>query len=784
MPSAVRLLFPALLGCSLLHAADPLPGHSVHGDAFNEGPRQAARLIPGCGKVSFAISSQKPQAQEFFNQGVGQLHGFWYYEAERSFRQVAMIDKDCAMAFWGMAMANVNNEARAKQFVRKAVALKDKADAREKLWITTLETFYKEDKNDKRDKKQRALDFIRDLETIVQDYPDDIEAKAFLAWKTWHANGDASITSYQAVNALLDQVFAANPQHPAHHYRIHLWDNRKPAIALKSAASNGQAAPGIAHMWHMPGHTFSKLKRYDDAVWQQEASTRVDHAYMIQNWIQPDQIHNYAHNEEWLVRNFNELGRAKDAIGLATALIRNPQHPANNTLDKDSTSASYGRTRLLETLIKWELWDEVLKVTTSPLFPEVQQTSHEARRLHARGVAFFAKEDAKSLATTITALEAVEKKAKTKKPEESKGKAGDAKAKAEPAKKIAEAPKADAPKPDAAKADAPKTEVAKAEPAKAKGEPSKPDAPKGDGAKGGNKKPDIATTTLAELRALQAVLTKDKTAADLVNKATEMPKPLTASLQLRLGDKKKAEELLKNYPQDLAGLAAKTEMQQALGKTDDAKKTFEEVRKLAFALQDDLPLKKRLDQLATSFKIEGDWRSPVPRRTDSGKRPELSTLGPVYWHAPDAPKWEALTLEGKPAGSGQFEDKPHVLLFYLGAACTHCMQQVNDFAKAAPEYEKAGIKLCAITREPLSLAGRLTEQMTSKKLPPFPILCDPSMAAFKTFHAYDDFEDEPLHAAVLIDAKGKLRWIDVSWEPFTNTTFLLQEARRLLSLPE
>jgi len=777
MPSALRLLFPALLGCStFLHAADPLPGHSLHGEAFNEGPRQAAKLIPGCGKVSFPITTKKPEAQQFFNQGVGQLHGFWYYEAERSFRQVAMLDKDCAMAFWGMAMANVNNETRAKGFVRKAVALKDKASAREKLWIATLETFYKEDKNDKRDKKQRALDFIRDLETIVQDHPDDIEAKAFLVWKTWHANGDAPITSYQAVNALLDQVFAANPEHPAHHYRIHLWDNRKPAIALKSAASNGQTAPGIAHMWHMPGHTFSKLKRYDDAVWQQEASTRVDHAYMIQNWIQPDQIHNYAHNEEWLVRNFNELGRERDAIGLATALITNPQHPANNTLDKDNGSASYGRTRVLETLIKWELWDELLKVTAGPLFPVVAQTSHEARRLHARGLAFFAKEDAKSLASTITELEAVEKKAKAKAAEskgkdkdKDKGKGDAAKAKAEPAKEIAEATKNEEPK-----GDAPKAETAKADAQKGKG----------DGTKGGNKKPDIATTLLGELRALQAVLNKDKAAADLVNKATDMAKPLAASLHLRLGDKKKAEELLKNYPQDVAGLAAKTEMQQALGKTEDAKKTFEEVRKLAFALQDDLPVKKRLDKLAADFGITGEWRAPAPKRTDSGTRPELTTLGPVYWHPPAAPKWEALTLEGKPASSAQFEGKPHILLFYLGSTCTHCMEQVNTFAKAAPEYEKAGIQLCAITREPLSMAGGLVEQMTTKKLPPFPVLCDPSMAAFKSFHAYDDFEDEALHAAVFIDAKGNLRWIDVSWQPFTNTTFLLQEAKRLLSLPE
>ncbi|MCX6837120.1 MAG: hypothetical protein NTX35_04835, partial [Verrucomicrobia bacterium] len=121
--------------------ADELPGHSAHGEAFNEGPRQAAVLMPGCGDaVKFAISTKKPEAQQFFTQGVGQLHGFWYYEAERSFRQVAALDPDCAMAYWGMAMANVNTEKRAKAFTEKAVKLKDKATPREKQWIGMLET--------------------------------------------------------------------------------------------------------------------------------------------------------------------------------------------------------------------------------------------------------------------------------------------------------------------------------------------------------------------------------------------------------------------------------------------------------------------------------------------------------------------------------------------------------------------------------------------------------------------------------------------------------------------
>lgn len=764
MPLSLRIAFVLLISVGFCQADHALPGQSVHGESFNEGPRQAAVLLPGCGKIKFPISSKNSEAQAFFNQGVGQLHGFWYFEAERSFRQVAALDKECPMAYWGMAMANSGNEKRAKEFIKKATALKEKANAHEKLWIATLETFYKDTKDDKRDKKQRSLDYIRDLETTVQDYPDDIEAKAFLVWKTWHANDVAPITSYQAINALLDQVFAANPEHPAHHYRIHLWDSRKPAQALKSAAVNGQVAPGIAHMWHMPGHTFSKLKRFDDAAWQQEASTRIDHAYMIKNWILPNLIHNYAHNEEWLIRTYNELGRAKDAMGLAKSLIRTPQHPANNTLDKESNTASYGRTRLIDTLIKWELWDELVSITDSPLIGPVIQPSHEATRLRARGVASYFKEDSKGLAAALKALEDLALKTQKTKTKETKTTTpATANSSRVTKRKLAE--ERGVPEKD--------------EVEKQSSEKAKPYAVKTDKAKS-----DTLAKALADLRALNAVIAEPKKAEEAIKKATDMPKELSLRLWLKLNNKTSATETLSKLPQDLAGLSLKTEAQVALGKLDDAKKTFLEVKKLAYAMDDSLPIKQRLDKLSKTFGETGEWRAKAPKRTDSGTRPSLNSLGPVHWSPPSAPNWQALTLDGKPVNQIQFAGKPHVLLFYLGAACTHCMKQVNDFAKVAADYEKAGISLAAITREPLSLAGRIAEQMSTKKLPPFPVYCDPSLSMFKTFRAYDDFEEEPLHAAVLIDGKGRLRWIDISWEPFSNTTFLLQEAQRLLSLPE
>ena len=134
---------------------DQVPGHSQHGDAFNEGPRQEAHLMPGMGSVHFQITTKSALAQKFFDQGIGQLHGFFYFEAERSFRQVAALDASCAMAYWGMAMANSGNAKRAKEFIQSAEKLKGTASPREQQWITALANYHREEKKEeKKDEKK------------------------------------------------------------------------------------------------------------------------------------------------------------------------------------------------------------------------------------------------------------------------------------------------------------------------------------------------------------------------------------------------------------------------------------------------------------------------------------------------------------------------------------------------------------------------------------------------------------------------------------------------------
>src|SRR5258706_14574955 len=67
-------------------------------------PTLPAKLLPGMGIVHLPITTTSPEAQQFFDQGVAQMHSFWAREAERSFRQAAALDPAAPMPHWAIAM--------------------------------------------------------------------------------------------------------------------------------------------------------------------------------------------------------------------------------------------------------------------------------------------------------------------------------------------------------------------------------------------------------------------------------------------------------------------------------------------------------------------------------------------------------------------------------------------------------------------------------------------------------------------------------------------------------
>ncbi len=728
-------------------------GHSMHGEAFNEGPRQRAYLMPGMANVHFPVTTKVPEAQQFFDQGVSQLHGFWYFEAERSFRQVLVFDKNCAMAYWGLAMANANNDKRAKSFIEIAAQLKDKASPREVKWIDTLSAWYASEDNTDRRRK-----YVRELESLVQDDPTDVEAKAFLALQVWK-NGSwmtdskkqLPISSHQAVDAILDQVFALNPMHPAHHYRIHLWDDEKPARALVSASLCGQTSPGIAHMWHMPGHTYSKLHRYVDAVWQQEASARVDHAHMMRDGVMPDQIHNYAHNNEWLIRNWAFLGRVNDAIALAENMISLPRHPQYNKRDKRGTSADFGHRRLAEVLEQYECWELILGRAAPHLQnPASKDPGARLEELRLTGLAQFGLGKTSEGREQVTALE-----------------------------KLLEEQRAE------------RIKAADEAEAKARGEKkSDADVTKAMADVLQSKSPNLRKIehAIAELKTHASLAAGDVPAAkaelDKCKDSSLLSKLQKARLYSLVADHAEAEklarELVKSGEGQVLPLALLVEVLHRADKKADARCEFDRLSPLAAWADLDVRPMQRLAPIASEFGAAADWRGPRTPAADVGIRPELDTLGPLRWSPTPATDWALTAATEKTLSMTDFSGKPVVLIFYLGSGCLHCVEQIQKFVPETAKFAEAGISIAAISTEPLDVLQGSLEKLSPKETVPFPLAADPEMSVFKSYRVFDDFENTPLHGVFLIDGTGQIRWQDISHEPFTDAQFLLEEAQRLL----
>ena len=771
-----------------------LAGHSVHGEAFNEGPRQAAALMPGLGRAKFPITVREQSGQAFFNQGIDQLHGFWYFEAERSFRQVAQIDPECAMAYWGMAMANINNESRAKAFIATAFQKRAQASEREQLYIDALHRYYGDG-----ELKARAEALIVDLEKIICAHPDDLEAKAFLAFQLWK-NKDAGIPigSRVAVDVLLEQVFAVEPLHPAHHYEIHLWDDHRGTMALASAARCGPALPGIAHMWHMPGHTYSELKRYDDAVWQMEASACVDHAYMQRDWVMPDQIHNFAHNNEWLIRNYMHVGRVHAAIAMAQNMISMPRHPKYNTLDKSGT-AQRGRQRLFDVLRQFAMWPELIELAQSPFLLESDATSlAEIERRRYLAEAYFRLPDVTAGQALREALQAELAAAKAEREtilaSHRAEAAGELERKVEELKvrfaAVRELASSHAPLLGAAGAVAgrwPPWERAGLRAAKHK---IRQDAPQAEQAVQQPFAARIEALEKAEreLNGFAAAAAGDFAQAIALLEPSGAERTLdVAQFRLASGATESALEAVRQYvkshEQEAVPLAILAEMLWQAGQKDEALATFQQLRGLTGSMDLDAPIFARLAPLAAAAGLPSDWRLTRALPTDIGERPDLESLGPLFWSPPLARDWVLPDADGQSVSLKDFSGRSIVLIFYLGHGCLHCVEQVQKFAEKSSAFAAQGLELVAISTDSIEdLRLSVENYAGAADQLPIQLLSDSQRTVFRAYRAYDDFENQPLHATLVIDSAGRIRWLDIGFEPFQEVDFLLAEAQRLLSI--
>src|SRR5215470_14533503 len=75
----------------------------------DDGSTDHTALIEGRGPIHHPVSTNKPEAQRFFDQGLALSYAFNHEEAARFFKRAADIDPKLAMAYWGIALVSGPN---------------------------------------------------------------------------------------------------------------------------------------------------------------------------------------------------------------------------------------------------------------------------------------------------------------------------------------------------------------------------------------------------------------------------------------------------------------------------------------------------------------------------------------------------------------------------------------------------------------------------------------------------------------------------------------------------
>jgi peroxiredoxin len=126
-----------------------------------------------------------------------------------------------------------------------------------------------------------------------------------------------------------------------------------------------------------------------------------------------------------------------------------------------------------------------------------------------------------------------------------------------------------------------------------------------------------------------------------------------------------------------------------------------------------------------------------------------------------------------------------VMLFFLGYRCDHCLKQLDAFVPWRERFEIAGADLLAVS---VDAPERVAETWAGpdrslRRAYPFPILPDPSLELFRGFRAWDEYGAGPIHATVVVDRSGRIRWQHRGTEPFPDAAAVLRVVEAAADLP-
>lgn len=351
-------------------------------------------LFPGTGSYTRSVVTHSEKAQKFFNQGLNFLYAFNHGEAKRSFRTAVKYDPKCAMAWWGLAMANgphINNmtvmleeEKEAVDALQKALQyINDSPPVDQALIRATIVRFKYPPLKD-RTPLNRA--FANEMRKVWKRFPNDDDVGALFAeslmdlrpWDLWKPNGTPQPGTKEIISTL-ERVIKLDPNNPMGlHLYIHAVEaSPNPRDAKEAADRLRDLQPGLGHNVHMPSHIDVLLGDWDKAIIANEKAIAADKAYREKRPNQFIYRIYMAHNYHMLAYAAMMVGQSEKAINAVDTMIAEIPEDFQNEVAPfiDGFFAMP-----FEVRVRFGMWDEVLAYPDLPeRFPLSRALRHAAR---------------------------------------------------------------------------------------------------------------------------------------------------------------------------------------------------------------------------------------------------------------------------------------------------------------------------------------------------------------------------------------------------------------------
>lgn len=422
-PEVLAALDPSRMAaslCSNREAGNLLARRLLVSAAVAASPADPAGPIPlydDLTRSPFPITTANPEARRYFSQGLLMTYGFNHAGAVRSFRAAQRLDPNCALCWWGEAVAlgpNINapmddrDRGAALDAMDRAMGLRGRASPLERALIEAVALRYSRDPKASRADLDGA--YADAMLEVARRFPADDDVAVLAAeavmdtspWNYWEADKKTPVGRSGEAVRLVESVLARNPAHvQAAHLYVHLMEAADPQRA--EAAADRLAtplAPSAAHLVHMPSHIFYNRGRYADSARVNLAAARADEAYIRSAGDQGLVRYGYyPHNVHFIVTSAQMAGDMDTAIGEARRL---------RTILDPETSARIGWVQAIDAapylaMAQFAEPAEILAISA----PDARLPYAAAMWRYARAIAYAQLRDTKRFDGEIAAMQAV-----------------------------------------------------------------------------------------------------------------------------------------------------------------------------------------------------------------------------------------------------------------------------------------------------------------------------------------------------------------------------------------